>query len=474
MIGIMNKKPMHIHFVGIKGVGMTPLAIIAKQAGFSVSGCDVADEYITDKLLKENTIMPIVGFSKEHLANVDFLITTGAHGGFDNPEVKIARNMQIPVITQGQAVGLFMQGEMFGRSQKGISVTGCHGKTTTTAMIATIFKSAGWDPSYIIGTGDIPSLGESGHFGKGEYFIAEADEYATEPVHDKTPKFLWQKPYILVITNIEFDHPDLYPSLDALTNSYEKFTNNIVQGGVFIANKDDKETQKILKRFSGNVITFGKSKQSDYQLLSWSYSQGRSTFTYKFKNKRYNVSLPVPGEHNCMNALAAIAASEYAGISFEEIKQGLKKFLGTKRRFEFKKTLESGTLVYDDYAHHPTEIYKTLEAAKSLFPEKNIICIFQPHTYSRTKMLFEQFKYSFKFADKVILAEIYPSARESADPSVSSEKLAQAVKETGKEVIYAATLPDVVKYLKAVPLTANDVLITMGAGDVYKIEEQLH
>src|SRR5476651_368276 len=188
----MKKKS--IHFVGIKGVGMTPLALVAKEAGFVVSGSDVGEEFITDEILRESEIIPLIGFSSEHIASPDLVITTGAHGGYDNVEVQTAKEKPIPVITAGEAVGQFMAGEVLGRTFKGISVAGTHGKTTTTAMIATIMKETGFDPSFIIGTGNVGSLGTPGHFGKGKYFVAEADEYATEPKYNKTAKFLWQHP----------------------------------------------------------------------------------------------------------------------------------------------------------------------------------------------------------------------------------------------------------------------------------------
>lgn len=261
----MNKVK-NIHFIGIKGVGMAPLAIIAKEAGFAVSGCDLGEEFITDVPLKKAGIEPLVGFSENHLSACDLVITTGAHGGFENAEVIKAKNLGIPVWTQGQAVGKFMSGELFKDSFAGISVAGSHGKTTTTAMIATVLKENKLDPSFLIGTGEIPSLGSSGHFGKGKYFVAEADEYATEPKYDKTPKFLWQHPQVGVITNIEFDHPDLYSSMEQLRKAFLDFTNKIDPTGVLIACVDDLETVKVLKQYSGKVITYGFSKSADFNL----------------------------------------------------------------------------------------------------------------------------------------------------------------------------------------------------------------
>ncbi len=192
---------------------MTPLAIIAKEAGFDITSSDIDSEFITDAILKKTGIFPLNGFSPDHITSPDLVITTGAHGGYDNVEVKAAKVKKIPILTQGQAVGTFMRGELFKKKFAGISIAGAHGKTTTTAMIATIFQANRLDPSYIIGTGDVGSLGAPGHFGRGRYFIAEADEYATEPQYDKTVKFLWQNPMFAIFTNIEFDHFDMFESI---------------------------------------------------------------------------------------------------------------------------------------------------------------------------------------------------------------------------------------------------------------------
>ena len=253
-----------IHFVGIKGVGMTPLAIIARQAGVSVTGSDIVDEFITDEPLKKAGIVPLVGFSKNHVGNPDLVITTGANGGFNNIEVLEAKRKSIKVITQGEAVGLFMNGEIFGRKFVGISVTGTHGKTTTTAMIATILKANGKDPSFLIGTAGAVSLGTPGHIGRGEYFVAEADEYMTEPNFDKTIKHMWQNPKIAVITNIEFDHPDVYNSIDDTRKAFLAFANKLPKDGVLITCGDDPQVKKLLSDFNRRKITYGVSKDNDF------------------------------------------------------------------------------------------------------------------------------------------------------------------------------------------------------------------
>ena len=471
---LLINKIKNIHFVGIKGVGMAPLAIIAKEAGFKVTGCDVDKAFITDESLKKAGIDVKIGFNALHVGDADLVITTGAHGGFDNVENVEAKIQNIPVWTQGEAVGKFMDGEIFGRKFKGISVSGSHGKTTTTAMIATVLKVNSMDPSFLVGTGSISSLGSSGHFGKGEYFIAEADEYSTEPKYNKTPKLLWQKPLNAVITNIEFDHPDVYASIDDLKNTFEKFSQNISGEGALIACFDDQETKSLIKNYKKRMITYGFSSAADFYIKKYSLEEDRVYFWVNAKDTLIGqFILNVIGEHNILNALCAIVVSLELGLSAEKIKKGLLAFNGSKRRLEFKGKLNSGAMLYDDYAHHPTEIKSTLTALKKSFPNKKIVCIFQPHTYSRTKSLFEQFIGSFTNADEVILTDIYSSLREKEDLSVSSKKLSDEVSRFKKEVHYIAKLEDVVKYLFQKGYGENFIIITMGAGDVYEIAEDV-
>lgn len=466
------KKNNSLHFVGIKGVGMTPLAIIAKEAGFRVSGCDIDEVFITDESLSKAKITPLIGFSEIHIQNQDLVITTGAHGGFDNPEVIKAKKVGIPVWTQGQAAGEFMKGEIFGRRLDGISIAGSHGKTTTAAMISTILKANRLDPSFLIGTGNIPFLETDGHYGKGNFFVAEADEYSTEPKYDKTPKFFWQHPQILVITNIEFDHPDLFDTVKDLSTAFLSFTENV--GSTVIACIDDEEIKKLKNKINCNVITYGFSKEADFVLEKVRIEKDGMFFWVLNKNTNLGeFMLNVTGEHNALNALAAIVTGLEVGISIENIKKGLLTFKGTKRRAEFVKQLKEGALLFDDYAHHPTEIKKTLLAFKKTYPESKILCIFQPHTYSRTKKLFEQFITSFGSSDEIILADIYSSLREEKDASVSSAMLKDRISEKGQKVSYFSNTEDMVEYVANKKYDGKWIILTMGAGDIYKIADKL-
>lgn len=468
------KKIKSIHFVGIKGVGTTPLAIIAKEAGITVTGSDIAEEFITDEGLKRAGIKVFEGFEAAHVDDVDLVIASGAHGGRDNDEVKSALSRGIKVLMQGQAVGAFMDGSILGKHFEGISVAGAHGKTTTTAMIATILKDAGLDPTYVIGTGNVSTLGSSGHLGRGKYFVAEADEYMTDPKYDKTVKFLWQHPKIAVITNIEFDHPDVYSSIDDMREAFLKFANSLGENEVLIANGDDKQTSLLLEEYKGRVITFGLSPRNDFYLQRISLSGERTFFRVNGRGMNFGeFSIGVAGEHNAVNALASIVVANELGIDIEKVKKATAKFTGSKRRAEYIGKLPSGAMLFDDYAHHPTEIKKTLKAFRKTFPKARIVCIFQPHTYSRTKSLFEEFKTSFIDANTVILTNIYASLREIADPAVSSALLAQEVALSHNDVLFLPTLTNVVEYLDKIRYDSNAIVITMGAGDVYKIAESL-
>lgn len=471
----MMQKIHTIHFVGIKGVGMTPLAVMAKEAGFSVTGSDSAEKFITDEILEKAGIPLFQGFDTQHVGTVDLVITSGANGGFDNEEVKAAKEKGIPVMTQGQAVGYFMSGELFGKDETvGISVAGCHGKTTTSAMIATVLKKAGKDPSFVVGTGKIPSLGSSGHFGKGNFFVAEADEYATEPTYDKTPKFLWQHPQIAVVTNIEYDHPDLYPTFASLIEAYKTFMTQVLEsGGKLVVCGDDPEIRKIIDNTQTNIISYGFNSDNNYVLSDVASVVGGMSFTVTAYGKHMGTFLvSALGEHNALNATAALIVGQQIGLLPSEIEKGLQAFEGTKRRLEYVGKTRAGAYVFDDYAHHPTEIKKTLAALRSRYEEMNIICVFQPHTFSRTKLLFEEFIDSFSDTDVLILADIYASKREAFDPSISSKDLVAAIKNPAT-VLYLPSLSDVVQYVSQNQFGSNTIIITMGAGDVYQIAYEL-
>lgn len=467
-------KMKYIHFVGIKGVGMTPIAIIVKEAGLKVTGSDIEEEFITDEALRKAGIPLFPGFSEDHITDPDLVITTGAHGGLDNVEVKAAREKGIQVLTAGEALGQLIEGKIINKKYRGISVAGTHGKTTTSAIIATILAANRYDPSYVIGTGNVGSLGSPGHFGKGKYFVVEADEYATEPVYIKRPRFIWQHPFIAVFTNIEFDHPDIYNSLDDIRSVFLEFANQIQPKGLLIVFGDDPEIKKLLKDYSGNVITYGFNPSNNYILKRISISGDQMFFWVEgYGTSLGEFALSTVGEHNALNALASIITCLEIGVSIENIKKTIKTFRGSKRRLEYIGELKTGAKVYDDYAHHPTEIKKTLQTIRKQYPKNKIICLFQPHTFSRTKMLFNDFLTSFESVDQVIITDIYASLREKPDPAVSAENLSNGMKKYHKNVLYLPTLDDVVQYLNKNKFRHDTIIISMGAGNIYTIHAKL-
>jgi len=473
-VNLPKNKIKKIHFVGIKGVGTAPLAIIAKQAGFLVTGSDVSDIFITDEELNKAGIIPYDGFDPKHIEGADLVIYTSAHGGLGNPEVSASAVLNIPILNQGRALALFQKGEIFGKKFKGISVSGSHGKTTTAAIIATIFSKCGLDPSYAVGTSSIFSLGPSGHFGKGEYFITEADEYFADVESDPIPKLLLQNPQIGVITNVDFDHPDIYSDVSEVRKVFVDFSKNIKPDGVLITCGDGQENRKFLREIGSRKISYGFSPDNDYVVERVNSSFDKMFFWVKSQNTLLGeFSMQVFGQQNALNGLSAIIVGLEVGLSIDKIKKALSTFSGTKRRSEFVGKLVGGGFLYDDYAHHPEEIRKTLSAFKKSFPKHKIIVIFQPHMYSRTKKLFKEFSTAFSDCDEVILAEIFPSFREEVDPNFSSRQLCEEIKKYGKKSLYFPGLSDVVEYISSLKLDKNTLIITMGAGDVYKIGKEL-
>lgn len=468
------QKVKRIHFVGIKGVGMTPLAIIAKEAGIAVSGSDIDERFITDQALESKGIKSLVGFSPEHItSDIELVITTGAHGGFDNPEVVKALDEGIPVMSAGEAVGEFMDGEVLGKKLLGISIAGSHGKTTTTAMLTTILQENKLDPSYLIGTG---SFGNKlpGHFGKGTYFIAEADEYATEPKHDRKARFLWQHPKYALFTNIEHDHPDIYPTLESVVSVFKQFANKIPKDGVLVGNGDDERVYAITRNLSCRSVSYGFSPKNDY-VLTHVHLSGAQTF-FRVSHKGIDLGefrLSVSGEHNALNALGATLLALEAGVTLDNIKAALTQFTGSKRRLEYKGQLVSGAHIFDDYAHHPTEIKSTLKSLRARYPQSTLIAIFQPHTYSRTKTLLNEFVSAFDAAHNVIITDIFPSAREAIDPTVSSKLLVEKLSTRHPAALYIQSHEDIVNLIIKERLKDNVTVVFMGAGDIYKLIDLL-
>lgn len=470
-----------IYFMGIKGVGMAGLAIIAKQAGIIVGGSDIDEEFITDSVLKEEGIEPVIGFSSENvddflqnLSSKDGLvISTGAHQGFDNPEVQYARKKGYKVISHGEAVGLFMNGDIFGRSDmEGISVAGAHGKTTITGMISTILLKLNLDPSYTVGTSEVFPIGAGGHYGRGVFFVAEADEYVSEAKYDPTPKFLYQKPASMIINNIDFDHPDYYENIEKVEEAYIEFAGKLSDQEVLVACGDDEHIKNMLLKLPSKpkIITFGTDKKNDFIITRFQQEGFSSRFEVSSGNTLIgNFNLSVPGYHNAKNALGVIALLMELGISANDIARVIPEFRGVKRRMEIVGKTRNLQTIIDDYAHHPQEIKKTLEALKSAYPDKKIVTIFQPHTFSRTKSMLSDFISSFSDTDELILMPTFASFRQESDEGQNDEEFAKSLRVINKNFNFIKRASDVVEYIDKNRTDPDLVIVTMGAGDVYKV-----
>ena len=419
----------NIHFTGLKGVGMTALALIAQDLKVKVSGSDVDDVFVTGPILKTRRLKAKIGFSPDHIPpKTDLLVYNAAHQGSNNPEVKAAQHRNIPVLSHAQALGQAMQGKL------GVSVCGVGGKTTTASMLSHILNRLNAHPSFCIGVGNIRSLKAPGRYDhQGKHFVAEADEYLG--------RFMYQTPRVIICTNIEFDHPDVYQNLDQTKAAFLHFFNRLPQDGLLLISANSATNREVISQLKVNYQTYTRDP---------------------------NLKLNLPGDFNQANATAAVAAAGFLGFDKTKAAATLKDFTGTHRRFEKIAAITDNLLLYDDYAHHPKEISATLQAAKAYFPGHQIVAIFQPHTYSRTQALFSEFASSFTAADKVVFLPIYASARETPDPAISSLKLSQATPGSA----FAPDTPNLLQYLKA-NLTPPAVIFTLGAGDIFLLHDQI-
>lgn len=473
-----------IYFMGIKGVGMASLAIIAKEAGFIIAGSDVDEEFITDQILSNAKIEVRVGFKSVNVEEFfgtspieeSLFIATGAHEGFDNVECEFARSKNIKTMSHGEAVGLFMSGELFERSDiEGISVAGSHGKTTIAAMIATLLERLTLDPSYTVGTSEINPIGAAGHYGKGKYFIAEADEYLAEGKYARTPKFLYQHPKYLIINNIDFDHPDFYSDINKIRDAFGSFIANLGPSDTLIVNGDDENIKKLIaENLKLRTITYGTRETNEFVIKNYKQEGMLGRFeVFRGSTPLGKFELSIPGYHNAKNSLAAISLLIELGISVRDIQGVLPQFLGSKRRLERIGETENGALLYDDYAHHPEEIRKTLEALKNAYPAKKITLVFQAHTFARTRALSSEFASSFAGARELIILPTFASARDSIQKNIEEDRdFVEKIRTIQPNVKLIESVPDVVEYINK-NITSGSILLTMGAGDVYKITQHL-
>ena len=456
MYQINFNKPEHIHFIGIGGISMSGLAEILLGAGFSISGSDSKPSALT-KQLEDCGAKVFYGQCAENISkDYDCVVYTAAIHP-DNPEFAQCVEFHLPMLSRAELLGQIMK-----NYQTSIAVSGTHGKTTTTSMFSSVLLAAQTDPTISVG-GILEAIGGNIRVGKSETFITEACEY--------TNSFLSFYPTLSIILNIEEDHMDFFKDLDDIMNSFRLFAQKLPKDGLLVINKEIKDYEKVTDGLECKVITYGMDPSCTYYAENVSYNeQGYGEFDVMYAGENLgHMVLSVPGAHNVSNALAVIASSRHLGISMEHIQAGLLGFSGTNRRFQYKGKLNGVTIV-DDYAHHPTEIRATMQAAKN-YPHREVWVVFQPHTYTRTKAFFKEFAESLSLADHIVLADIY-AARETDTLGMSSALLCEEIKALGADCHYFPTFGEIENFLKS-HCIHGDLLITMGAGDVVNIGENL-
>ncbi len=453
-----------IYFIGIKGVAMSGLAVICKQKGLEVFGSDVEEKFITDKILIDHEIEIFENFSVANLDCNPDLVVIGTSWGDDNIEVAEVKKRNLPNITDSEMRGLLSH------EKKTIAITGVHGKTTTTAMMAYLFSQAGLDPSFLIGTGMVPDLGSNSKWAAGDHFIVEGDEYVRSK-EDKTPKFLDLDPSISVITSLEWEHVDIYPDLKSMEVAFQKLVQKTKE--LLVVCGDWPSIKKIIKGNESKTITYGLEENNTWQVSDVRLEFDRTIFKVK-KEGIYLAEFEIRlfGEHNALNALAVIIIGLNEGLNIGEIQNILKQFKGTQRRFDISE--RNGITFVDDYAHHPTEIKTTLKAIRQRFPKNLIWCVFQPHHYERLNSLFKDFTGAFNEADKTIILDVFSVAgREKDEHRLKNKKLPERLmkKIVGRKkwAKFMATPEMAAQYLKA-NLKEGDLAILMGAGDIYNVK----
>ena len=451
----MFRKIQHIHFVGIGGSGMSGIAEVLLNLGYTVSGSDLKRSPVTDRLVSLGARFA-EGHSSEGLPGAQVVVTSTAVR-FDNAEVLEARRLNIPVIPRAEMLAELM------RLKYGVAVAGSHGKTTTTSMVALVLDKGGLDPTVVVG-GRLGVLGSGARLGRGDFMVAEADE------SDRS--FLKLSPTMAVVTNIDREHLDTYRDLADIQEAFLGFVNKVPFYGAAVLCLDDAPVQDILPRVERRVVTYGLSPQTDVSARDLHVGPLGSTYTATVGGDSLGpITLTIPGTHNVVNSLAAVAVGADLGLTFDAIRQGLESFTGVDRRFQIRGEA-GGVTVIDDYGHHPTEVKVTLDTLKGLAAGRRTVVLFQPHRYTRTEALWDDFCRAFHLADVVLVTDIY-AASEEAIAGVTAEALAQAIAERGhRHVAYAGDLKTATEKLAA-EAREGDVVLTLGAGSVWTAGEEL-
>jgi len=450
----MFKKIKHIHFVGIGGIGMSGIAEVLLNLGYLVTGSDMKESETTERLKQLGSEI-VIGHHAGNITSPHVVVISSAVKN-DNVEVIAAREKQIPVIPRAEMLAELM------RLKYGVAIAGAHGKTTTTSMVATVLAAGGIDPTVVIG-GRLNSLGTNAKLGQGEFLVAEADE--------SDGSFLKLSPTIGVVTTIDEEHLDYYKDIDEIKAAFLTFINKVPFYGVSILCLDQPHIQALIPLVQKRYLTYGMSSQADYQARDISFKPLGSTFKVLHHSQDLGwFELSVPGVHNINNSLAAIAVARELEVDLEVIRKALKDFSGVQRRFQIKGEI-GGITIVDDYGHHPTEIKATLAAAAAGM-ERRVVVVFQPHRYTRTQHLLEEFFTAFNQADALVVMDIY-AAGEKPIPGVSGRALYEGIKQHGhKDVTFMSDREQIVGHMVSV-LKKGDLMITLGAGDVWKLGEQV-
>lgn len=456
MYSIDFNKPLYIHFIGIGGISMSGLAQILLEEGFTISGSDSKKSELTLQLAELGAKIYYGQRASNISKEIELVVYTAAVKE-DNPEYIAAKELNIPILTRAQLLGQIMS-----NYHTSIGVSGTHGKTTTTSMLSEIMLEGSLDPTISIG-GILNRIHGNIKVGNSPYFITEACEY--------TNSFLSLHPTIGIILNIGADHLDFFKDLDDIRHSFRLYAENIPSNGSLVINGNIESLDYFLENIKCKVITFGNKDSNNYYPSNISYDEfARGSYDLMIDGKfSTRISLNVPGEHNILNSLAAIATAVSMNIPIEAIKNGLTSYTGTDRRFQFKGKI-SGVTIIDDYAHHPDEIIASLNTAKN-YTHNKIWCVFQPHTYTRTKALLKEFATALSLADEIILADIY-AAREKNESGVSSENIQKELELLGKKAYYFHSFDEIENFLLQ-NCVNDDLLITMGAGDIAKVGNSL-
>lgn len=445
-----------IHFVGIGGAGMSPLARIMLELGYHVSGSDREDSGVIENLRRLGAKVMLGGQKAENVRGADAIVVSTAIP-YDNPEVLAARDLGITKLHRSDINAALVN------EYKGIAVAGAHGKTTTTSMLGVALTKAGVSPTVVVG-GEVPDLGTNAVLGEGDYLVSEADE--------SDGSFLKLRPHIAVVTNVEDDHMDHYGTMENIIRAFTQFIQNVDrENGYAVLCFDNENLRHIARHIDRKYYSYAIDHEADYQARNiLTTGKGISFDVVHGEEMLGHISLNIPGRHNVLDAMACLVTGLSIGVPFEKMAAGLAAFHGAKRRFQTKGRID-GVWIVDDYAHHPTEIAATLQAAKETKPAR-LICVFQPHRYSRTQLLHEEFGKAFRSADLLVLTDVY-AAGEAPIEGISGETILQEVRrQSGQSVVYLPEREKLASYLQK-EIQEGDLVITMGAGDIYKTGEEL-